>query len=948
MGKVIAGLYEIDQRIGSGGGGIVYLGRHIRLEKQVVLKADKRTLRAGNEALRREVDLLKGLSHTYIPQVYDFVQENGIVYTVMDYIEGESFDKILDRRQYLPQKDLVRWSCQLLEALTYLHSQGAHGILHGDIKPANIMLRPTGDICLIDFNIALALGEEGAVKVGSSRGYASPEHYGEEYPDTGKKYSDPERTEMITDDREQMSKPNTDSYQKKSVMLDVRSDIYSLGATLYHLYSGRKPAQKAAEVEPLTKEDCSEQIAKILQKAMAADPADRYQTAAEMLDAFLSLRRSDRRTVRRRRALAAAVSISAALLLAGGSLMFVGLKQKEDHQRALTLASYSEDALRAGDRKKAVTLALSAIPTGKSIMEAPVTAEAQLALSDALGVYCLSDGFYAANQNEIASAPFKLVTSPKGSRYAVVCAYEMAVYDTETDEQLVALPVQRSALSDCVFTDEDTVIYAGEQGVAAYDLKAKKAVWQGKTATELSVSGDGKIVAAVDRDSTEVNIYKAENGKLIAACSFEGKHLPVAANDIFADPENYIFELNEDGSWLGVSFSDGGLWIADTSGGGNDLILYDDSEFVNFDGAFCGDLFVYSAESENGASELGFIDAANAEYIGGKESDQPFIVRSGQNRFYVANGGLLEAIDAQTLEESELAYVKDASITGYAVTDEHTVVSSDDGMISFYDSGARQMSAEESEAETDFVALTGDYAFFANRNDPVIRKMKLESHRDAHLMSYNARDVHDEARVSQDRRTMMLFSYDKFSVYDSSGNLVTEYKLPDAEQVYDQQFRREDGTSFLEVIWYDGTVRTYSAADGRLLSEEKKDAPDKTLLEDFWTDRYHIVSELHKAPQVYDRRSGELLTSLDSEDYLTYVTQTSQGVIAEYVTADGVRYGYLLDENLGKKAYLPNLCDVYEDMVVFDDGSGDLRSCALYSLNELVKLGMDGYTDAGK
>ena len=91
MSQIVAGIYEIQQKIGSGGGGIVYLGRHLRLEKQVVLKADKRTLNTKPEILRREVDMLKELSHQYIPQVYDFVQENGITYTVMDYIEGRSW-----------------------------------------------------------------------------------------------------------------------------------------------------------------------------------------------------------------------------------------------------------------------------------------------------------------------------------------------------------------------------------------------------------------------------------------------------------------------------------------------------------------------------------------------------------------------------------------------------------------------------------------------------------------------------------------------------------------------------------------------------------------------------------------------------------------------------------------------------------------------------------------
>ena len=166
MPQVIAGAYELKEKIGAGGGGVVYLGRHIRLDKQVVLKADKRTLSIGTEALRREVDLLKQLSHTYIPQVYDFIQEDGVVYTVMDYIQGESLDRLLARQELPTQAKLIRWACQLLEALVYLHARPPYGILHGDIKPANIMLKPDGDVCLIDFNIALALGEEGAVKVG--------------------------------------------------------------------------------------------------------------------------------------------------------------------------------------------------------------------------------------------------------------------------------------------------------------------------------------------------------------------------------------------------------------------------------------------------------------------------------------------------------------------------------------------------------------------------------------------------------------------------------------------------------------------------------------------------------------------------------------------------------------------------------------------------------------
>lgn len=279
MSQIIAGIYEIEKEIGSGGGGVVYLGRHIRLDKPVVLKADKRSLSVGEETLRREVDMLKNLSQTYIPQVYDFIEENGTVYTVMEYIDGVSLDKVLAWKKPLQQKEVIKWACQILEALNYLHTQKPHGILHGDIKPSNIMLRVNGDICLIDYNIALALGEDGAVKVGFSRGYASPEHYGLEGEKTSASY-DTEKTVVDTSDTSSM---------KKTVLLDTRSDIYSLGATLYHILSGQRPAQKATEVVKLSDHCCSKEVARIINKAMVADPDCRYQSAAERLHDFLQL-----------------------------------------------------------------------------------------------------------------------------------------------------------------------------------------------------------------------------------------------------------------------------------------------------------------------------------------------------------------------------------------------------------------------------------------------------------------------------------------------------------------------------------------------------------------------------------------------------------------------------------------------------------------------------------
>lgn len=963
MSRVIAGIYEIDKRIGAGGGGIVYLGRHIRLKKQVVLKADKRTLRTKPEVLRREVDMLKNLSHTYIPQVYDFVQEDGVVYTVMDFIEGESFDKILARGDKLTQPQIIKWSCQLLEALSYLHSRPPHGILHGDIKPANIMLRPGGDICLIDYNIALALGENGAVKAGLSRGYASPEHYGLDYSSHNRPAAsmqnlktpaaDAENTERGTEATQTLrtdlrhGSSETESLPSSggsgtsgpyAVMLNVRSDIYSLGATLYHLISGHRPAQDAGQVEPLGEDVCSLEISEILQKAMAPDPAMRYQSADEMLQAFRQLHKYDKRTVRHKNRIVVSSVLFATLFLTGCVCSFIGLKQMEQRQESLVLAEYSAGALARGDVTGAISLALQALPDGKSILEAPVTAQAQRALTDALGVYDLSDGFKAHDVVELPSSPFKLAVSPEGSRFAVTYAYEAAIYDIESCGRIAVLPICMSALADVVFVDESHLVYAGDSGVTYYDLDNQKVLWTGENATTLALSGDGSTVAAVDRDDSRAGVYRIADGIKTADCSFDSRHLSVAANDIFADPMDDIFTLNQDGSRLAVSFSDGGLSIYDLNDSQNNIVIYENSDFERFTGGFCGEKFAFTA-GKGGESILGIVDISDGVLQEGYRSGNPLLLQADGNGISLSDGNLLVELNPETFVETELAYAKNADITGFSVGNEYVVTATDDNCFSFYDKGAHLLSSESCEENCDFVMMMDKYAVIGNRNEPTVRILKLKSHGEAQLLAYDARYQHDEARISQDGKTVMLFHYQGFQIYDRNGRLLAQIKLPDAEYIYDQQFVKGEKNSWLEVTWYDGTVRCYNAADGVLLSEIQDEKPKEDLYEEFYTDRYRIVSPLHDVPKAYERKSDRLTAVLEEDAYLTYVTQVDEYIITEYINAAGDRYGLLMDENFQILARLPGLCDIVDGKAIFDYGTGNLRQCRLYSLQELIALG---------
>lgn len=947
MAVVIADIYEINEKIGAGGGGVVYLGRHIRLDKKIVLKADKRRLSVGTEKLRREVDLLKGLSHTYIPQVYDFVQENGIVYTVMDYVEGESLDRILARGEKIPQKMIVKWACQLLEALSYLHHQKPHGILHGDIKPANIMLRKDGDICLIDFNIALALGEDGAVRVGYSRGYASPEHYGSDgslvnpLAGTTKKHS------------QSKSEQSTDTGSKK-ILMDARSDIYSLGATLYHLLSGKKPAEKASDVVPL--ECCSPQIAQIIAKSMSPDPDRRYQSAEEMLDAFLHLRTNDRRVKKNRRRFTISAAASALLLAFGAGCTFIGMKQTENYETALKLASYSEAALTQGNVSEAVDKAMQALHTGEGVLKAPVPAQARKALTDALGVYDLTDGFKADDLLELPAAPFGLEVSPEGTRFAAVYAYEAAVYSMGEHEPEAIRSLHRSALSDCLFVDEDTVICAAERGIEAYDISAGKVLWTGEASVRLALSGDRSVLAATGRDDDHAVLYRTADGAKIAECSFAGRHMQKMVNDIYADRADSVFALDQTGKWLAVSFSDGGLSVFDTADPDNEMILYEDSEYDCFSGGFSGKLFAYAAQGP-GPDFFGVLDLEEAELIGSLESRDKMLVQTDEAGICLSDGNLLAWFDAKTLEETELAYTEGHTIQAYDVNDEYAMVLTEDHAVSFYDRGANRISQIAYEESNPFIKLTAGFALAAGRDEPFVRMLRLTDHKNTKLFSYDAGDEHDEARVSADGNTLMLFDYQGFRTYDKNGSVIARCIFPNAQQIYDQQYIREEEfdkedmdkedtdekdsdkeDSYLEVIWYDGTVRRYGT-DGSLLKEEKRDVPDRNLEEAFLTDQYRIVSRLHETPKVYSLDDGQYVGELEKDAELTYVTQLHGYIMTEYVSTQMERYGILLDESLHKIAYLPYLCDVYGDTVVFDYHNGEIRSCNIYSLEQLEEMG---------
>ena len=158
IGEVIDDKYEILKLIGRGGMSRVYLAMDKRLNKQWAVKEiEKRARDKNNEVVIQsaiaEANMIKKLDHPALPRIVDIIDNGNVIYVIMDYIEGESLNKVLDAYGAQPQEAVIEWAKQLSEVLDYLHTR-VPPVIYRDMKPANIMLKPDGTIRLIDFGIA--------------------------------------------------------------------------------------------------------------------------------------------------------------------------------------------------------------------------------------------------------------------------------------------------------------------------------------------------------------------------------------------------------------------------------------------------------------------------------------------------------------------------------------------------------------------------------------------------------------------------------------------------------------------------------------------------------------------------------------------------------------------------------------------------------------------------
>ncbi len=503
QGTILQERYRVERQIGQGGMGSVYLATDERFNSTVAIKETVIADDNFRKALKREARLLNSLKHVALPKVSDhFIEDNG-QYIVMEYISGEDLHEMMERSgEAFPVEDVLIWAEQLLDALEYLHGQ-QNPIIHRDIKPQNLKLTPHGQIILLDFGLAKGNPTDANHKTAANSIFGYSRHYAS---------------------LEQIQGTGT----------DPRSDIYSLAATLYHLVTGKPPADALTRVmnvmneeqDPLLAphlihEQVDENISEALLTSMSLNANLRPQSASEMYELLFS----EEKTIVTQKTKASASSSSSGSdlstqntkILSGDS----GQKPSEIETEVLE-PEYLSAVTRIKGRDTAAAAA-EGTSVGGAVTNSPVRRRRLFAAAGALGLLLVGTIFGMVFYGAFDVEPATEVASPKEA--VTNEAEKIPVPEESADANSASDELAGSSNS---VPDGEEVTKASSPSKPSTGSGADKQESRTTTAVVMPEDIDIEEFKKLEKELGRDFEFQFKNGKLVGnGVELDGKHILV-------------------------------------------------------------------------------------------------------------------------------------------------------------------------------------------------------------------------------------------------------------------------------------------------------------------------------------------------------------------------------------------------------------------------------------